>query len=304
MDKETTVWMATSHKSENYGKGTATLKSEQLPPDAQALRRLLVARFGSPDYQPPVLPSVAFELLRIVRRPDVGVREVVELLERDGMLASQVLRLAQSASMSRGTPVRSLTEAVGRVGLQRATGIFFRAALEAKVFRAKGYEAVMERLRVHSIATATAARLICRQTSLFDEYAYLCGLLHDVGIAACMIALADQPRGVQTTSFDWAWPVIRDLHGEVLERMLKLWDLPDELRLVLTHHVRRGVTGRGHPLAAVTQVGEVMAARLGKGFADEAPEARYDLAANELSLDAGSLARLEKSVGEALVKLD
>jgi HD-like signal output (HDOD) protein len=53
----------------------------------------LLAVFEDPDYRPPPLPEVAFELMALSARQETNVAEVVSLLERDEMLAATVLRL-------------------------------------------------------------------------------------------------------------------------------------------------------------------------------------------------------------------
>ena len=196
--------------------------------------------------RPPVVPSVAVELLHLTRRANVGVHDVTRLLERDQFLASEMLRLAQSATYGITVPVRSLDEAIARVGMRRSGHIFMRAALESRAFKARGYEEHVERLRAHSVATAELARLICRETALCDDYAYLCGLLHDVGIAACLIVLGSETLGTPPP-FEEAWPALRLIHVQTTQQLAGLWRLPDDMRVILEHHHVVGRVERLHP---------------------------------------------------------
>lgn len=175
----------------DYGRGEYQIEAADLllTPEAMIahLRRTLV----SPEYKPPLLPSIALELMKLTRQPDVSIVEVRNLLERDALLAAKVLQLAQSALYSRGAPVRSLHEAISRLGLRTLGDLFLQTVLSMRVFRADGYDAPMTTLMRHSTVTAHVARIACRMTALPDEYAFMCGLLHDAGMAAGLLIFAD-----------------------------------------------------------------------------------------------------------------
>jgi hypothetical protein len=122
------------------------------------LRGRLFETFADPKFRPPVLPTVAIELMRLSRNKDVGIDDVVKVLEKDQVLTADLLRLAQSAAYIARSDARSIHGAVSRIGLNRAADLFLRAALEAKIFRVNGYAHPLERLRRHSIATAEIGR--------------------------------------------------------------------------------------------------------------------------------------------------
>src|SRR5262249_21601994 len=158
--------------------------------------------------------------------------------------------IAQSVAYSCSEPVRTLDEAIVRLGLKRVIDLFFQAALEMRVFRASGYDVEMEALRWHSMLTADAARLVCRQTAGLDEYAFLCGLLHDVGSAACILALSELAKGGAKIELKDAWPTVLDIHESCSELLARIWQLPPDIALVLRLHHTLLRDGRLHPLAA------------------------------------------------------
>jgi HD-like signal output (HDOD) protein len=258
--------------------------------------------FENSSYTPPVLPSVAVELLALTRQPNVALRQVVQLMERDQFLAGEVVRISQSAAYGPAVPVRSIDEAIQRVGLRRVDQVFLRAAMEARVFRAPGYSEQMERLRHHSVATAELARSVCRQTSLYDDFAYLCGLLHDVGIAGCLIVLGEGVGGSRPP-FDRAWYAIKKVHAACAQTILTLWQLPEELRLILSHHHSVASQKQLHPVAAATYLAELLACRLDVGFEDEQTEIGIDNAVATLRLGAGQLEQLRAAATKTVERL-
>jgi HD-like signal output (HDOD) protein len=280
-------------RSSTYGQGIVELTETDLL-DQQQIEVSLLDRLSAPDYQPPVLPSVALQLISLSRKASVAMRDIAVLLEKDPVLTAATLRIAQSPMYRGNTPIRTIDEALVRLGIQRASDLFLRAAFEARLFRsANGSEKAFERLRRHSVATAEMSRIVCRQTSLFDDSAFLCGLLHDVGIAGCLLSMGGGSKN--SLSFETLWPSIRAVHIRFALRIAVLWDLPAEFQLVLAHHLAFGRTNPVHPLAAVTYLAEHLANQADCGFADEHPGTDIDRALVTLSLTSRQLDDLTKT---------
>jgi HD-like signal output (HDOD) protein len=249
-----------------YGQGVVSLAEIELLTREELQGRLLEV-FRDPAYVPPVLPKVAIELLALSRRSDINIRDIVALLEQDALIAAKVLKRSQSALYSRGAPIRSLHEAVVRLGLGTIHDLFLAAALEVRVFRAQGYDEPMERLRRHSTAAAHVARLVCRQTAIYDEYAFLCGLLHDAGMVASLIALASGTRhGERPADLSIVWDAVCDAHEAAGETLCRLWGLPGDIAIVVASHHGPRANQPVHPLAAAIAVAESILLDLGFGL--------------------------------------
>ena len=264
--------------------------------DQLELKRRLLALFRSPDYRPPLLPAVALELHAVTRKSNASFSEVVQLLGHDPMLAGQVLSIARSALYTTGEPPRSLDEAVMRLGLSRVSDLFLRVSLEATVFRAAAYREPMDQLRRHSAFTAEAARLISQQTCGLNEYAFLCGLLHDVGSAACILALSGPLKELAPHGFARAWPCVHEVHEACSELLAHLWGLPDDAALVLRLHHEPRLEGRVHPLAAVVRLADAFASTAGFGFMSEGRPQDFSDSAALLGLSPGEQTRLKAAL--------
>src|SRR5215831_7820282 len=101
--------------------GESRLLSERAksarPASEQALIDELNKTFASPDYQPPLLPAAALEMLALARDPNVSFGEIVSLLESEPLIAARVLRIAQSPFYSGGARVQTIDDAVMRLGI-------------------------------------------------------------------------------------------------------------------------------------------------------------------------------------------
>lgn len=230
---------------------------------SEALVERLRTAFRSKAYEPPLLPASATELLALSRKPNVAYAEMVALMEKDPLIAGKVLRIAQSAAYSRQGVIQSLSQAAVRLGVETLTQIFLEVSMTMKVFRAPAYDAPMTALRKHSVATAHVARLVCRHTSIFDDYAFLCGLLHDVGVAACLIVLSERGREEPPIPFEVAWPAIVEVHEEASKQLTTHWNLPPDVRLVVGMHHIPVVSGVVHPVGAAVSIAEYIVSEAG-----------------------------------------
>lgn len=288
----------------DYGKGTASIEAEFIESaDLVALVRRL---FQTPGYKPPVLPDVALEVHNLCRRSDVSFVEIERLVEGCPMLTAGVLRIAQSPHYAAQSPVRSLRDATSRLGLRTLSDIFLEVSMSARVFRAKGFETWMEALRLHSLAAAQAARLIGRQTCVYEDFAYLCGLLHDVGVAGILIALSEPmvarelgPTLAQVSREELV-QLISAAHGEAGQVIAISWKLPLDVALVLQHHDEPMVQGHPYPATCATCVAEAVAAACGfPGLARVEPNA-VALAMRTLGLSAAALQSIQQDVSKSM----
>jgi len=171
----------------------------KIAPRASELAAALQEALASPGYRPPVLPSVALEVMGLSHQTDVDLGEVVRLLERDAVLAARVLALAQSARYASRSPVVTLRQAAVRLGLETLTHLVLQAALALRVFRAPGFDAFAKRVNLHAAAAAHVTREVCRRAKLPAENAFVAGLLHDIGISSCLLMVTERRCSTRST---------------------------------------------------------------------------------------------------------
>ncbi|MBL8954502.1 MAG: HDOD domain-containing protein [Myxococcaceae bacterium] len=240
------------------------------PLSEEQLWEALTRTFQSPRYRPPMLPVVATELMQISSRADADVTQIVHLLEKDTLLAGRVLKLCNSPLYGAAEPIRSLKTAVVRLGLAELRDVVMEAAFGSRVFKTTGYSEAVDRVRVHSTAVAHLSRVIARYTSFESEYAFLCGLLHDVGLSAALVALGDVPKGEQLRPVADLWPALVALHETVGGSVATVWKLPAEVAMVLRLHHSLKVGPVVHPMAAIVTLAESIACDNGWGLVPRA----------------------------------
>jgi putative nucleotidyltransferase with HDIG domain len=221
--------------SPEYGKGSHEIETDDYDlAEASELREKLLAIFRSPAYRPPVLPSVAVELTELTRKVDASYDDVSHVLQKDPLIVAGVLKVAQSPLYGGRVPVQSLKEAIQRLGINTLRDIVWQVVTGMRLFRVKSYASIMEQLQAHSMFTAYMARMVAQRAGIAAEHAFLCGLLHDVGISGTLIALAESDKTPPRLRTLWA--AIDGTHETAGGAMAKLWGLSPEIVKVVQHH--------------------------------------------------------------------
>ncbi len=256
-----------SKHEEGYGQGEASIAfDDDVLINEEDLREKLLGVFRAPGYEPPELPATAQQVLSMSQRSDVEIEQIVELLENDPMLTARVLRIAGSAMYTGAVKIDSLHNAIMRLGLATVRDVVVQVAMNMRVFRCEAYSGSMERLRLHSQASAHIARVVCKYCSIDAEFAFLAGLLHDVGIAGILVALGEGKGRKKPPDLAVLWPAIHQAHTEAGSLMAKLWEFPPELPYVLEAHHRVEIDGYPHPMAAAVALADQLATELGAGL--------------------------------------
>ena len=154
---------------------------------------VLVAAMADESLELPPPPRIAVEVTRLAsvdERDDddasAGAAELARLIQRDVALASQVMRVANSALYARRTPVVTLPQAIAWLGMREVRAIAYAVAVQGQVFASTYFRREMTELWRESIITALFAQEVARLKRRNVESAYLCGLLHRVGMAVIL----------------------------------------------------------------------------------------------------------------------
>lgn len=250
----------------NTGSGLVDLDADEAGiVDATAVVDQLKALFSSRGYAPPLPPAVAAEVLTLSRAREVELPKVAALLEKDALLAGATLRIAQSALYAGDRPVQTLREAVVRLGARGVHDVVLEAALSLRVFKTSNpaMQDQMNRLRRHAVAVANAARRLSNYTALEADHAFLCGLIHDIGLATSLIAISDNPKRFGTPSAEALASGLGAIHEEAAGIVGRAWKVSPDVLWVVTHHHQLMSGGFAHPMVATLMVAEQLAKEAG-----------------------------------------
>lgn len=136
----------------------------------------------APDLQLPSLPEVTLRALDACHQ-DESYRKISEIVSADTALVARILALANSALYGPSTPIRSVDQALLRLGTRRFHTLVLTAALRQMLFELGGDE--WQQLRDfwrHSLTTALTARALATLTRYPEpDEAFMLGMLHNIG---------------------------------------------------------------------------------------------------------------------------
>ena len=233
-------------------------------PMNHALDRVLDAAIADDSLELPPPPQVAVEVTRLTRTDDVddaglsaNAAELARLIQRDMALAGQVMRVANSALYARRSPVVTLPQAIAWLGIREVRTIAYAVAVQGQVFASTYFRREMADLWRESVITALFAQEIARLKRRNVESAYLCGLLHRVGMAVVLARVGSAALANRLSPEPALVLRVAAAHeARVGTRLATNWQLPPAVSAAIAHWCDPTQAGE-----ARTEVMEVALAR-------------------------------------------
>jgi HD-like signal output (HDOD) protein len=131
----------------------------------------------------PSLPVVAMEIINIIDDPDTNVHTLSKIISKDQVIASKILKVANSPFYSYPRIISTIDFALTVLGFETVKEIVVSLSFIShfKKYQAKNFD--VNKFWTHSILSS----IICRELSKEIGYkikgeAFICGLIHDIGI--------------------------------------------------------------------------------------------------------------------------
>ncbi len=110
-------------------------------------------------------------------------------------------------------------------------------------------------------------RDLCKAAGLPGEHAFTGGLLHDIGLSACLLLVTERPEW-RRLPFEALAPVLDAAHADASGLLARRWRLPDPLPALLATHHQALVDGRPQPINAALILAEQLCWEAGAGIAE------------------------------------
>ncbi len=215
------------------------------------------------DLEPP--PEVLLRLLRVASLPSHNRRQVVDVISSDPIVASRVLKIANSSFFRRGCKISDLSQAVGRLG--EATLTTMATTCAARMLAQEsvpGYGYTDSGLMEHCQAIAIGARLLARKFGdIPTGVAYTSGLLCDVGVLVLghFVASHEHELVQKSGAFDQREKALFGIdHAELGGILAETWGLPESTCAAIRHHHRPSEAPEAHrTLAFQVHIADMLA---------------------------------------------
>ena len=229
----------------------------------------------------PAMPSAVVKLKQYLSDPDVSFDELAKVIEFDPGLTANLLQLANSAYFGWSGRIKTVKEAITRLGTNRIFQMVLCMSVAPLVRKPiKGYGMEANDLWQHSIATAICADQIARiQKIPNSEEAFTAGLLHDMGkiLLGTFVEIDDRPIKdlIQTgsMSFNEAERNVLGIdHAEAAAELLQYWKLPENVVAAARwHHNPEEADDKFRSIVDLVHVADILCIRMGWGIGADGP---------------------------------
>ncbi len=211
------------------------------------------------EFELPLLPRSATQVLGLSRDPDSEISDYVRVIESDPALVHGIISTANSSFFASLSGTASLDQAIVRIGLRQVEQITMVHALRSKVFRVAGYDAMIQGLIEHGFHAALGAQIAAPKVLALPADAFLGGLFHDVGKLVLLKIVGEVQK-----KLSWQAPAelvsscFEAYHTTFGEVVCRHWEFPEQIcEAVRNHH--EGVKAAGQPLDRAIYLGNVLA---------------------------------------------
>ena len=222
----------------------------------------LAAELSGGKVELPGFPHIVMRVQRVLSDDKADATKVVRVIGSEPVLATQLIRMANSAALNPGgTPVTDLRAAVTRVGVdavRTATiAVAMRQLREAPTLR--GLEMQLGVLWRRSVQVASLCFVIARRlTSVNADTALLGGLLQGIG-RLYILTRASRHRSLFCDAAAYQ-AIEHDWHLSIAAALLENWGIADEIVQAVHESENLERESRGAPcLTDVLVVGTLLA---------------------------------------------
>jgi HD-like signal output (HDOD) protein len=192
------------------------------------------------NFELPLLPHIAVKVIKLTGEPNVSMQDLAKVILTDQAIATQILKIANSPVYSGAVEVKSISQALMRLGIAEVKNLMLAISLKAKVFRSGTYGHVAKDLWEHSVAAAFAARTIAVGLNLDKEEAFLCGLMHDLGKMVLLSILETTQKELRDfrPTQETMMAILNQYNTDVGDLVSGKWNLPSSVQNSIKYHMK------------------------------------------------------------------
>ncbi|HYL77858.1 MAG TPA: HDOD domain-containing protein [Bryobacteraceae bacterium] len=192
---------------------------------------------------PPFSP-ILNRLIASLAHEDVSFAKLADLIEKDTVLAGNVLRLVNSALYGLCGTVSSIRHAIALLGIGKLRNAMLTMSVSRMWSQLKtppGWSTA--HFNLHSVATAILSDLLAQRIAVnYAEGAFAAGLFHDLGLLLIALGSPEEYQALarlHTESgkslLDCERDVLGLTHSELSAEALAAWNLPEPIQMAVRY---------------------------------------------------------------------
>ncbi len=140
----------------------------------------------------PSLPLIVTELISTFGHDDVSIGELAAKVSKDLALTAKTLRLANSSFYGLQCKVRTIDQAIAVLGFDSVRALVTSAGIIGNFSSTAGGGFDFAAFWRHAVGTALCAKSLARLAKCNQEFAFVSGLLHDIGRLVLVTGFPEQ----------------------------------------------------------------------------------------------------------------
>lgn len=193
----------------------------------------------------PALPAIAMEVVSIIEKPDTDVHTLSGLIAKDQVLASKILKIANSPFYGYSKTISTLDFAIVVLGFDTLKDAVLSVALISHLNKNISKDFDMNAFWNHSIATSIISRELAKHLN-YKSHAtevFVGGLVHDIGILVLnqyfkkeFEEVIEMMKSNPVTILEAERKILGVSHDEVGGWLAQRWNFPKSLIEIMKYH--------------------------------------------------------------------
>jgi HD-like signal output (HDOD) protein len=222
----------------------------------------------------PAFPQIALEVTYLLRKESTSTKNLYDLIQKDPVLVSQILKTANSPFYGLHGKVSSLVHAINLLGFVQIENIVIASALLSTMKKfpvSKRFNA--NQFLDHSFGCGITAKIISNILNFnTGGLEFSAGVIHDIG--KVILDLYDQEDFDRILNYAYKnnqsfYGSEKELFGithcDLAEKLLRRWNLPEDLiDAVVNHHSPK--KAKNQTMASIISVADLLTYSEGIGF--------------------------------------
>ncbi len=261
----------------------------------------VIKRIKSGENALPVLPELTTKVEELFQREEVELSDLVKVVQTDPGITSKLISISNSPQFRGLSEIKGLDKAIARIGL-KMTQNYVLVLAKRGLFKVDEpqYEAILNRIWQHSLATAACAQALAQKLAFNDaDSYYTLGLLHDIGKLLVLQTFSDIAKKRADATEQQCIDLMEQVHGEFGALLLTKWKFPSDYQQVARYH--EDVDKAAQPNNALYVVALANLIAIQNGFhanSDSISESDINAAAQNLRVGASMIEAVTQQMNE------
>ncbi|MBF0573076.1 MAG: HDOD domain-containing protein [Desulfamplus sp.] len=216
----------------------------------------------------PALPHIIQELQDLINSPNASVTDMAKIIENDTAISIKLIIAANSPFYGGVEKTKDVKMALNRLGLDVTQSIVAAIANKGLYHtKSSSIKQLMEKIWMHSFATAHCAREIAKKiSSVGYEKAYVKGLIHDVGATLLIKNIGENATENTDIDINGLIEAVFEVHASFGGLLLNKWNFSKDFVSVASLHEWNKYGDKTEREVLIVNLADILSCKIGYGF--------------------------------------